>query len=111
LLFGLVRDSESSIVSKYKVKSYPALFLIKSDKDSKPLKYEGTDFSYQGMFDFLNIYSETFVFKDTNEEVKSAASKPWLSEKVPMMASDSANDICLKKEGALCVILLVENAS
>lgn len=63
------------------------------------------------MFDFINIYSETFVFKDTNqEEVKSAASKPWLNEKVPMLASDSANDICLKKEGALCVVYIVKNA-
>jgi hypothetical protein len=50
------------------------------------------------------------VFKDTKEqEVKSAASKPWLSEKVPEFNSDSANDICLKKEGALCVIYIVEN--
>jgi len=32
LLFGLVRDSESGIASKYKVKSYPSLFMIK-DKD------------------------------------------------------------------------------
>jgi len=35
LLFGLIRDSEAGLVAKYKVKSYPAVFLIK-DKDSKP---------------------------------------------------------------------------
>jgi hypothetical protein len=68
-------------MSKYKVKAFPALFMIK-DKDQKPLKYDGKEYSYQSLFDFINIYSETFVFRDQNEEVKSAASKPWLSEKV-----------------------------
>jgi hypothetical protein len=52
-------------------------------KDQKPQKYEGSDFSYQGIFDFINIYSETFVFKNSNDEVKSAATKPWLNDKVP----------------------------
>mmetsp|Transcript_27254 Transcript_27254/g.26300 ORF Transcript_27254/g.26300 Transcript_27254/m.26300 type:complete len:254 (-) Transcript_27254:42-803(-) len=109
LQFGLVRDSESGIVGKYKVKSYPSIFLIKT-KDAKPQKYEGTDFSYQAIFDFINIYSETFVFKDVKEdEIKSSASKPWLSEKVPAFNSDSANDVCLKKEGSLCVIYIVKD--
>jgi hypothetical protein len=35
LLFGLIRDSESGIAAKYKVKSYPALFMIK-DANGKP---------------------------------------------------------------------------
>lgn len=35
LQFGLIRNGESGLVSKYKVKSYPSVFLIK-DKDSKP---------------------------------------------------------------------------
>ena len=35
LLFGIIRDTEQGIVSKYKVKSYPSVFLIK-DKDAKP---------------------------------------------------------------------------
>ena len=43
------------------------------------------------------------------DEVKSSASKPWLSEKVPSLNIDSANDICLKKEGALCVIYIIPN--
>jgi len=83
LLFGLIRETESGLISKYKVKSFPSVFLIK-DKDSKPQKYEGKEYNYQAIFDFINIYSETFVFKNNNEEsVVSAASKPWLSEKVP----------------------------
>lgn len=81
-MFGLIRETESGLISKYKVKSYPSIFLIKS-KDEKPIKYENSEFTYQAVFDFINIYSETFVFKSTEEEVKSSASKPWLSEKVP----------------------------
>ena len=109
LIFGLIRDSEQGLVSKYKVKSFPAVFLIK-EKDGKPVKYDGKEYSYQAIFDFINIYSETFVFRNNNEEaVVSAASKPWLNEKVPRMTSDSADDICLKKEGALCVIYVAKD--
>lgn len=110
LQFGLIREGEQGIIAKYKVKNFPSIFLIK-DADSKPQKYEGKDFSYQGIFDFINIYSETFVFRTGNEEVKSSAAKPWLNEKVSQITGDSADDICLKKEGALCVIYIVKDAS
>ncbi len=84
--------------------------MIKS-KDSKPIKYEKTDYSYKALFEFVNIYSETFVYREGNEEVKSSAGKSWLVEKVPELTSDSANDICLKKEGVLCVIYLSKDAA
>ena len=35
LLFGLIRDTEQGLVAKYKVKKYPAVFLI-NNKDAKP---------------------------------------------------------------------------
>ena len=107
--FGLIRETESALASKFKVKAYPAIFLIKS-KDAPPQKYpSSTDFSYQGIFEFINIYSETFVFKGGEDEVVSAATKPWMSEKLPLITQDSANDICLKKEGALCVVYVVKD--
>jgi len=110
LIFGLIRDTETSLLNKYKVKQFPAVFLIK-DKDTKPIKYEGKEYNYQAIFDFINIYSETFVFRDNNEEaVVSAASKPWLNDKIPQITSDSIDDICLKKEGALCVIYVAKDA-
>ena len=111
LLFGLIKDTEQGIVSKYKVKQFPAVFLIK-EKDGKPQKYEGKEYNYQAIFDFINIYSETFVFRDQNEAAAtSAASRPWLSERVPQITSDSADDICLKKENALCVIYIAKDAA
>jgi hypothetical protein len=97
-------------VAKYKVKSFPAVFIIKAD-EAKPLKFEGDDFSYQAIFDFINIYSETFVFGGTKEEVVSAASKPWLTVKIPQMTIESANDVCLKKEGALCVVYVTKDSA
>lgn len=45
LLFGLVKSDEAALISKYKVKTFPAVFMLK-DKDGKPIKYEGQDFSY-----------------------------------------------------------------
>ena len=55
------------------------------EKDLKPIKYDSTDMSYQGIFDFINVYSETSVFREHNEIVESAASKPWLSHRVPQL--------------------------
>ena len=111
LIFGLIKDTETSVINKYKVKVFPAVFLIK-EKDGKPIKYDGKEFSYQAIFDFINIYSETFVFRgDTDEPIVSAASKPWLNDKMPLLTSDSGDDICFKKEGALCVIYVVKDAS
>lgn len=45
LQFGLIRESEDALASKYKVKSYPSLIVIKSD--GKPVKYDGKEFFYQ----------------------------------------------------------------
>lgn len=82
------------------------------EKDTKPIKYEGSDYSYQAIFDFINIYSETFVFKDdVEQDIKSSASRPWLNEKVPQLTLDSGNDICFSKEAALCIIYLVKDSS
>ena len=81
------------------------------EKDSKPIKYEGSETTYQAIFDFINVYSETFVFREGNDVVESAASKPWLIDKVAQLTSDSADDICLKKESALCVIYVVKDES
>lgn len=43
------------------------------------------------------------------KEVKSAASKAWLNARVPFMTKDSGNDLCLKKDGTLCVIYVVKD--
>ena len=111
LQFGLVRDSEEGLTKQYKVKSFPALFVI---KDGKPIKYSEKEFSYSKIFEFVNVYSQIFIdptSKDNNSAPKqSSAAKPWLITNVPQMTSDSANDVCLKKDGVLCIILVAKDA-
>ena len=108
LLFGVVREEESAVVKKYKVKSFPHITLLKNEE--KPRKYEG-QMSYAGIHEFLNIYSETFVFQGTEDVVESSASKVWLTQTVPELNKDSANDICLMKEGYLCVVYLAASSA
>ena len=98
------------MVKKYRVKKFPT-FLILKNGEKTPIYYDGDDFSYNGLFEFINTYSETFVFSQVEEPVESRASRPWLSEAVPYLSKDSANDICLKKDGVLCVIYVVPEAS
>ena len=112
LQFGLIRDTESSLAQQYKIKSYPALFVI---KDGKPIKFDNPEFTYNSIFEFINVYSQVFIDptkKENQSEVKtSSASKRWLVAQVPQMTQDSANDICLKKDGSLCIIMVVKDAA
>jgi hypothetical protein len=112
LEFGMIKDTETDLIAKYKVEKFPAFFLQKAG-ETKFTKYTGTGYSYFELFEFINIYSETFVFGNQNEQPAStnAASKPWLSTALPYMSKDSANDICLKKDGTLCVIYVVADKS
>lgn len=57
------------------------------------------------LFKFINIFSEAFV-PGGGSSTDNAATKAWLTEIFPEMDEKSANDICLKAEGTLCVILL-----
>lgn len=57
------------------------------------------------MFAFLNVFSEVFV-PGGGSAADSGATKHWLMELVPELNQKSANDICLKIEGVVCVILL-----
>lgn len=78
LEFGLVRSSDDYLVKKYKVKSYPAFFLLKHGE--KPRPFEGSSYTYLDLFEFINVYSETFVFRgDKDEPQASAATKEWLN--------------------------------
>ena len=53
--FGLVRESEEALAQKYKVKKFPTLLVIKSD--SKPIPFEGKEFTYAALFEHLNVHS------------------------------------------------------
>ena len=61
--------------------------------EKRPIMYKGP-LKYPNIFEFLNIYSETFV-TGGGSSVDSAATKEWLTEIVPELTAKSANDICL----------------
>lgn len=104
IFLGIVRSSEADLVKKYKVKEYPAILVIKTN-EPKPIPYKG-EIKYQPIFEFLNVYSETFVPGGANLNVN----KPWLNEPVPELNSKSAGDLALKTDGKLNVIYLTREA-
>jgi len=73
--------------------------------EPKPIFYKG-DIKYQPIFEFLNVYAETFVPGGDKLNVN----KPWLNEPVPELTSKSASDLALKADGKLNVIYLSKEA-
>jgi hypothetical protein len=77
-----VRSEDSGITSKYKVNKFPKIMVIGVDK--KTNFYDGEN-KFKPIFDFLNIYSETF-FRVGEDRTTGKASegtkqdKPWLNE-------------------------------
>lgn len=58
----MIKQEEDALVKKYKVKNFPSFVILKHG-EKKPILYDGDDFSYNALFEFINTYSETFVFK------------------------------------------------
>jgi hypothetical protein len=73
--FGIVRSSETKLVDRYNVKSFPHMIVVKAT-EKKPSHYTG-DLKYQAMFEYLNIFSEAFV-PGGGSASDSAATKQWL---------------------------------
>lgn len=69
------------------------------------------EFTYSAIFDFINVHSQVFIDPNAKDNVpkQSSAAKPWMVAQVPQVTKDSANDICLKKDGALCIIMVVKD--
>lgn len=55
---AIVRSSESGITSKYRIKKYPTIIVL-AVGEKKPKIYEDA-INYKSLFDFLNVFSETF---------------------------------------------------
>jgi hypothetical protein len=106
IIFGIVRSSEENLIKKYKVTKYPNLQLFKASQKTVVFTEE---FKYQAIHDFLNVYSEIFVFKGEEDAPVNAASKPWLSEPLPELRKESSNDLCYKSD-SVCVVLALNQA-
>jgi thioredoxin-like negative regulator of GroEL len=105
MLFSIVRPKDKNAVAKFKVKSYPKIILYKTS-DSKTVEFNG-ELKFKSIFDWLNVYSETFVSGGTEEILSS---KPWMNQGVPQLVKQSADDICYKHDGYLCAILFLSSA-
>jgi hypothetical protein len=78
---GIVRSSESAIVTKYRIKKFPSVMVL-TVGERKQKMYEG-GIKYKELFDWINIYSETF-FRVGEDKARSTDSlkveKPWAQE-------------------------------
>lgn len=78
---GIVRSSESAIVTKYRIKKFPTVLVLTVGERKQKL-YEG-NIRYKELFDWMNIFSETF-FRVGEDKARSTdrlkAEKPWAQE-------------------------------
>ncbi|KAH7648818.1 hypothetical protein FG379_002288 [Cryptosporidium bovis] len=110
LLFGFIPNCNSDKVSmdiakKYKINLFPRITIYKDS--SKPLEVYKGDIKFLPLFEFLNIYAETFVMGGgfSDHDSGDQSSKPWLIQKIPELTALSYHDVCGKYK-SLCVIYL-----
>jgi len=107
--FGFVKEAESAIVSRFKVKKFPTLISVSGAKADAREEYKG-DITFAAVHEWVNLRSESGMGDKVqgggggSEETIEEA-KPWLVQEVPELTSKSHKDICFKGEG-LCVIYL-----
>ena len=87
LFFGIVRSSEEPLLKRYNVKTFPLIMVVKAT-ERKPAVYTG-EINYQSIFEFINIYSETFVNGGGSTQDNTNSHKPWLSEMLPELHEKS----------------------
>jgi thiol-disulfide isomerase/thioredoxin len=61
----MVKSTDEALVKKYKITKFPTFILLKNNE--KPNAYTGSSYTYSELFEFINIYSETFVFVGDQE--------------------------------------------
>jgi len=106
--FGFVQESETDIVSKFKVKKFPSFVMQRGSKGETKETYKG-EMTFAGLQEWINLFSESGMGDKITgagkEEESIEEAKPWLVQEVPELTGKSSNDICIKGEG-LCVIYL-----
>jgi len=76
--------------------------------DKKQKFFEG-DNKYKPIFEFMNVFSETFFVVGEDKLKPSEITKqdkPWLNEKLPELTKESSNEVCFRVDGIICVILV-----
>lgn len=73
--------------------------------DKKKKFYEGP-MKYKPIFDFCNIYQETFFVVGEDTAPNEEPAKPWLKDKFPEYTKESAPTLCFNVDNALCVLVI-----
>jgi len=106
--FGFVQESEADLVSKFKIKKFPAFVMQRGSKGETKEQYKG-EMKFHALQEWINLFSESGMGDKISgggkEEESIEEAKPWLVQEVPELTGKSSNDICIKGEG-LCVIYL-----
>ncbi|OII71750.1 uncharacterized protein cubi_00557 [Cryptosporidium ubiquitum] len=110
LLFGFIPNCKKSEISigiarKFQISSFPSIMVYKNT--SKPPEFYKGEIKFLPLFEFLNVYAETFVMGGgfSDNESQDPSSKPWLLQRIPELTGLSYSDICGKYKN-LCVIYL-----
>jgi len=107
--FGFAIEDDVDVVSKFKVKKFPSIVMIRGAKAEIKDPYKG-EMNFMAIREWVNLHSESGMGDKVagaggKEEVSIEESKPWLVQEVPELTKKSQGDICFKGEG-LCVIYL-----
>ncbi|KAH8581795.1 PDI like thioredoxin domain containing [Cryptosporidium sp. chipmunk genotype I] len=110
LLFGFIpnckkNDVSIGITKKFQISSFPTIMVYKTA--SKPHEFYRGEIKFLPLFEFLNVYAETFVMGGgfSDSESQDSGSKPWLLQRIPELTGPSYNDVCGKYKN-LCFIYL-----
>lgn len=100
-------------VKKFKVTSFPHIAVVRKDK--KDEVYKGA-FEFQKLFDWLNVFSETFVMGGGFSDAAPAAEfdpelMPWKIEPIPELTKQSSQDVCFKKSNKFVCVILAKNGN
>eukprot|EP00747_Dinoflagellata_sp_TGD_P027688 gnl/TRDRNA2_/TRDRNA2_132760_c0_seq1.p1 gnl/TRDRNA2_/TRDRNA2_132760_c0~~gnl/TRDRNA2_/TRDRNA2_132760_c0_seq1.p1 ORF type:complete len:455 (-),score=146.01 gnl/TRDRNA2_/TRDRNA2_132760_c0_seq1:109-1386(-) len=108
--FGFATEEEGTVATKFKVKKFPTVMMIRGAKADTKETYSG-EMTFLGLKDWVNLHSESGMGDKVQsagggkEEETAEESKPWLVQEIPELTAKSHQDICFKGEG-LCVIYL-----
>eukprot|EP00292_Cryptomonas_paramecium_P005861 CAMPEP_0113670062 /NCGR_PEP_ID=MMETSP0038_2-20120614/4926_1 /TAXON_ID=2898 /ORGANISM="Cryptomonas paramecium" /LENGTH=394 /DNA_ID=CAMNT_0000586033 /DNA_START=46 /DNA_END=1230 /DNA_ORIENTATION=- /assembly_acc=CAM_ASM_000170 len=108
MTLGEVKNTEKALCQRFKVSKFPTILVVKPGQ-KKPIKYDGK-MDQKELFEFINRYQETFALENLAADEEIALKKPWLSENVPEMTSQSAADICYNGD-AVCILAFVKPGS
>lgn len=110
LLFAFIpkckkNDISIGIAKKFQISKFPNIMVYKTA--SRPPEIYKGEIKFLPLFEFLNVYAETFVMGGgfSDHESQDPSSKPWLLQRIPELTGLSYSDVCGKYKD-LCVIYL-----